>query len=236
MNHRASSARTLRILGKQEGTVLGVRHGWLPLKFERIMSMKVKRNLSGRRSSKPVRHPKAGFTLVELVYVAIIIGVLAVLIAPRLNVSRLRMNSAVQEVATELMAAQRNAVLRGHDVVVAIDEGASWFRIHLDANNDGMIQNGEDTRVSQLGDGVTFGRAGAPPLTPSTQMVTFQQTQGSLKALTFHRNGSASEAGVIYLTHELVNDPYDDRAVEIVRSTAKVKCWNHTNGTWREAC
>ncbi len=180
--------------------------------------------------------PTAGFTLVEITYVAIIIGILAMFAAPLLDVSKYRMNSAVVEVATELMAAQRNAVLRGHDVVVAIDENEKWLRIHLDANNDGYIQATEDTKVAQLGDGVTFGRAGSETLSPSSQTITFTQKQGSLKALTFHRNGSASEAGLIYLTHEQVKDPLDDRAIEIIRSTAKVKCWNNYAGSWKETC
>ena len=187
-------------------------------------------------SRSATRGPTAGFTLVELIYVTIIIGILAMFAMPILNVAKFRMNSAVVEVATELMAAQRNAVLRGHNVVVAIDEDAKWMRIHLDANNDGRIQNGENTKVAQLGPGVTFGRAGASTLTPSTQTVTFTQTQGSLKALTFHRNGSASEAGVIYLTHEQINDPHDDRAIQVIRSTAKVKCWNNHTGSWQETC
>ena len=187
-------------------------------------------------TKNPTRSPTGGFTLVEITYVVIIIGILAMFIAPTLNVTKFRMNSAVVEVATELMAAQRNAVLRGHDVVVAIDENAKWLRIHLDANNDGQIQNGENTKVAQLGEGVTFGRSGSSTLTPSTQTITFSQKQGSLKALTFHRNGSASEAGVIYLTHLHNENPEDDRAIEIIRSTAKVKCWNNYTGSWEETC
>ncbi len=155
-------------------------------------------DLTDRSEGK--RSPGEGFTLVELLYVVILIGILAGLVAPLIDVSRFRMNSAVVEVATELMAAQRYAVLRGHDVVVAFDEEEDWLRIHLDANNDGLMQSTENTRVAQLGDGVSFGRAEGPTITPSTQIVTFTQLQGTLKALTFHRNGSASEMGVIYLT------------------------------------
>ena len=193
-------------------------------------------NRDTKMRSKGKGPPPVGFTLVELLYVVILLSILAGFAAPFFNVSRFRMNSAVMEVTTELMAAQRYAVLRGHDVVVAIDEEEEWLRIHLDANNDGLMQEDENTRVAQLGDGVIFGRADGPTLTPSTQIVTFTQLQGSLKALTFHRNGSASEAGVIYLTSTRAAQPNSNRAIEVIRSTAKVKCWSYSTGTWQETC
>lgn len=192
------------------------------------------RDIEGRCGSR--WRAAGGFTLVELIYVVILLGILAGFAAPFIDVSRFRMNSAVVEVATELMAAQRYAVIRGHDVVVAVDEDENWLRIHLDANNDGDIQSDENTRVAQLGDGVTFGRAAGPTLSPSTDIVTFTQTQDGIKALTFHRNGSASEMGYIYLTFARSSLPKSNRAIEVVRSTAKVKCWSYRTETWQETC
>ncbi len=177
-----------------------------------------------------------GFTLVELLSVVVLISILAGFAAPMIDVARFRVNSAVVEVASELMAAQRYAVLRGHDVVVAVDQSAGWLRIHLDANNDGLIQSDESTKVAQLGEGVVFGRAEGPTLTTSTQTVTFTQLQGTLKAITFHRNGSASEAGVIYLTATRAENTKSNRAIELIRSTAKVKCWSYSTETWQETC
>lgn len=178
-----------------------------------------------------------GFTLTELIYVMIIVGVLAGIAAPLLDVSRFRLNSAVVETATELMAAQRSAVLRGHDVVVAIDEGNRRLRVHLDANNDGEIQTTEIWKVVDLGDGVTFGRVGAPKLSVPEGAVTFTQTQGTLKAVTFHRNGGASERGLFYLNAMGGGaGAGNQRAVEVIRSTAKIKCWSYSTGTWMETC
>lgn len=182
------------------------------------------------------RRPQSGFTLVELIYIVILLGIMAGFAAPFIDVSRFRLNSAVMEVTTQLMSAQRYAVLRGHDVVIAFDEDEEWMRIHLDANNDGLIQSDENTSVAQLGDGVTFGRAPGATLSASTENVTFTQKQGGLKALTFHRNGSASEIGYIYLTFSRSSLPKANRAAEIVRSTAKVKCWSYRTETWEEAC
>ena len=121
-------------------------------------------------------------------------------------------------------------------MVVAIDEDEEWMRIHLDANNDGLVQSQENTRVAQLGDGVMFGRAAGSLLSASTEVVTFSQKQGGFKALTFHRNGSASEMGLIYLTAQKGNLAKSNRAIEVVRSTAKVKCWSYKTGAWQETC
>ena len=189
---------------------------------------------SSRKRTKAL--PSRGFTLVELLYVVVLISILAGFAAPFIDVSRFRMNSAVVEVATELMAAQRYAVLRGHDVVVAFDEENRWLRVHLDANNDGMVQSQENTRVAQLGEGVSFGRAPGPTISPSTEIVTFTQSQGEFKSLTFHRNGSASEAGLVYLTPTRGARPKGNRALQVIRSTAKVKCWSFSTENWQETC
>lgn len=188
------------------------------------------------RSRRRRKNPPGGFTLVELIYVVILLGILAGFAAPFIDVAKFRMNSAVIKVATELMAAQRYAVLRGHDVVVAFDEENEWMLIHLDANNNGIIDMGENTRAAQLGDGVTFGRAPGPTLTPNTEKITFTQHQGSHRSLTFHRNGSASEMGIIYLTFSKSALTRSNRAVEVIRSTAKVRCWSYGTENWQETC
>ena len=199
--------------------------------------MGLKEGLVGAGRRQRGRLGEGGFTLTELIYVMILVGILAGIDAPLLDVSRFRLNSAVIEAATELMAAQRSAVLRGHDVVVAIDEGNLRLRIHLDANNDGQVQSGETWKVTELGEGVAFGRVGAPKLSDSESGVTFTETQGSFKAVTFHRNGGASERGIIYLNARGGGaEAENQRAVEVIRSTSKIKCWSHSTGSWMETC
>ena len=190
-------------------------------------------------SSDPARRrcSRKGFTLVELIYVMLVVGIIATIAIPAINVSRFRLDSAVVEVATGLMAAQRTAVLRGHDVVVAFDVSGTLLRIHNDANNDGLLQGGEYYRVAQLGEGVAFGRSGVDPLSASSDDITFTQLQSGHKTVTFHRNGSASEEGIIYLTGAGgAATEGNTRAVEVVRATARIKCWSYLTSTWRETC
>ncbi|MCK5652477.1 MAG: prepilin-type N-terminal cleavage/methylation domain-containing protein [Gemmatimonadetes bacterium] len=190
-------------------------------------------------SSDPARrrHSRKGLTLVELLYVMIIVGIVVAVAIPAINVSRFRLDSAVVEVATGLMAAQRTAILRGHDVVVAFDVSGTLLRIHNDANNDGLMQDGEYFKVAQLGEGVAFGRSNADQLSESGDDITFTQLQGGHRTVTFHRNGSASQEGIVYLTGAGgAANASNTRAVEVVRATARIKCWSFKTGTWRETC
>jgi prepilin-type N-terminal cleavage/methylation domain-containing protein len=178
-----------------------------------------------------------GFTLVELIYVMIIVGILAGMAAPLVDLSRLRMDSAATGVASSLAAAQRTAVFRGHDIVVAMELDANRLRIHTDANNDGRIQTTEVWKVVELPEGVAFGLTGAEALSSGAPPVTFLGKQGTLSRLTFHRNGSASEMGYIYLTGEGGGaQDRNSRAIEVVRATARIKCWSHNTGSWQENC
>lgn len=173
----------------------------------------------------------------ELIYVMLIVGIIATIAIPAINVSRFRLDSAVVEVATGLMAAQRTAILRGHDVVVAFDVSGTLLRIHNDANNDGLLQDGEYSKVAQLGEGVAFGRSDADQLSASSDDITFTRLQSGHRTVTFHRNGSASEEGIVYLTGVGgAANANNTRAVEVVRATAKIKCWSYQTGTWRETC
>ena len=183
------------------------------------------------------RHSRKGFTLVELLYVMIIVGIVVTIAIPAINVQRFRLDAAVVEVATGLMAAQRNAVLRGHNVVVAFDVDGTLLRIHYDANNDGILQSGEYIKFAQLGEGVAFGRSNADQLSASSDNITFTQLQGGYRKVTFHRNGSASEEGIVYLTGaDGAANANNTRAVEVVRATARIKCWSFLTSTWRETC
>jgi prepilin-type N-terminal cleavage/methylation domain-containing protein len=188
---------------------------------------------------KPITGSRSGdgFTLVELLYVLTLVGVLLGIAGPLLNVDRFRVNSAVIEVATELMAAQRSAILRGHDIVVAVNPVENRLRVHVDANNDGLIQSTESWKVLDLQEGVILGLSEAPEMSIEKAPVTFKKKQGVLPAITFHRNGSASERGFLYLTGRGGGGQgKNDRAIEVIRSTAKIKCWSFQTGTWMETC
>jgi prepilin-type N-terminal cleavage/methylation domain-containing protein len=183
-----------------------------------------------------------GFTLVELIMVMVLMGILIGIVAPLMRPEKFQMDGAVVEVASTLTAQQRNAVLRQHDIVLAVDSAKNEIRVHYDLDNDGTVDSGEPFHVVQLDRGVTFGRGGTPARPMGSNTTSLTSTQDGLPALTFHRNGSASEEAVVYLTSARAGVgspagyPDDGRAIEIERATGRVRCYSYATGTWIQTC
>lgn len=181
-------------------------------------------------------HPRAGYSLAELMVVIVIIGISLALAAPRVNLSRTRTEAAVHTVASALMAAQRAAVSSQHDVVVAFDAAQGRMRIHHDVDGDGVMDAGERVRWEVLGRGVTFGRGTAGTMAQlGSGPVSFTRTQGGLRAVTFSRSGSASEEGGAYLATAgaAVPPATASRAVVVDRATGRAVAWRYTPSGWQ---
>lgn len=179
---------------------------------------------------------RQGFTLIEIVIVLAIIGLLAVIALPNIDLGRYQANSAMQGVGSTLLAAQRRAVTRQHDVVVTFNVPNNAISIHEDANNDGVVDANERNIAYPVGDKVVFGNGGAPNHPIGAGPITFSKIVRGLPAVTFHRNGSASESGGFYLTtRRAVNAggiPTDGRVIEIERSTGRASWYRYVNGAW----
>lgn len=178
-----------------------------------------------------------GFTLVEVIIVCVMIGLLVLIAVPRINFQRARVDSAAVQVTSQLLLAQRIAVMRQYDVRVVFDSTKYEMTIHQDANNDGKVDTGEQTRKEKLTDGVQYGHVGAV-VYGAGPSVTFEKDPISkLPTLVFHRNGSGSEEGAIHLTNRPAGSKIDDRVVRITRATGLAKCWNRrVSSTWTEGC
>jgi prepilin-type N-terminal cleavage/methylation domain-containing protein len=188
-----------------------------------------------RNPASQQSHGNRGFTLVEMLMVVVIIGVLTSIVLPRIDFTRYRVDGAMQTAGLLLVSAQQLAVTRQHDVVVGFDEANASIRVHEDANNDGVIDAGERVRNRPLGDNVVFGRATAPAYAIGSSDVTFTQTKAGLPSVTFHRNGSASEYGGVYLTSKraaLGGLSKDSRLIEVERATGRTSWYRYLNGTW----
>ena len=186
------------------------------------------------------RYDRGGFSLLELIVIMAFIGLLAGIAAPRIDVAKFRMDSAAVEVSTALHAAQQTALLRGHNVNVAFDTAQGALVVHYDADNDKTIDSSETWRTIELGEGVAFGRGGAPALNGVTAGVSFTVTINSKPGMRFYRNGSTSEAGTVYLTSRQgqIGGTYAEhsRAMEIERSTGRIRCYSYKSGAWEEKC
>lgn len=177
---------------------------------------------------------EAGFTLMELL---LVIGLVAILLAfaiPRVNRGRFRVDAQVQTFGFVLNTAQREAVLRQHDVILSFEMDTGRLRVTMDVNNSRQADTGERVSSYPLEEGVAFGLGGAPGLSWGTNPVTFPEVAGE-PTLTFHRNGSASSFGAIYLTSTrgLVEHA---RAIEVERATGEVRCHSYRTGSWELTC
>jgi prepilin-type N-terminal cleavage/methylation domain-containing protein len=195
-------------------------------------------------SSAPVRAIRSssragqqGFSLVEVLLVVVVMGMLMAIALPRLRLDRYRSNSGAQVVAGALSHAQRQAISRQADVRVAFDVPNNRLRIHEDANNDNVIDAGERVVSTPLPEGVTFGRGTAAARAIGGAVVTFTQTQDGMPLVIFRRDGTASEAGGVYLSTVAglsLDRKEDVRAVELSRATGRTSWFSYATGAWKQ--
>ena len=188
---------------------------------------------------------RRGFTLAETMIVLIMVGVLAAIAAPRLDVQRFHLDSAVHAVTTTVLAAQREAVSRQHNVLVLVDSAAGTMRIGWDANNDEQLGTGERARAVALPPAVRFGRlavTGAPG--GPTGAITPLRSCGGTPCLVLQRNGSADRVAGFYLSSARAitagGTPSRDlaretRYIEVQRASGRPHTWTFTGTTWRRA-
>ena len=77
----------------------------------------------------PPRPSQAGFTLVELVIVIVILGALAVVVLPRLGESSFRSAAFAEQVATAFRYGQRLAVATGCEIQVEVSSATSSYAV-----------------------------------------------------------------------------------------------------------
>ena len=184
-----------------------------------------------------MRLRRVSFTLIELLLVLVIIGIVVGVAAPKIDVTKLKVESAVQAVGTTLLATERLSITTQHDVIVLFDQANEAMRIHEDRNNDGVIDPGEHVRAVPLGEAIVFGRGTAPAMPMGPGPITFKKVIAGLPALVFHRDGSASEVGGFYLTSRRAattgTRPQDARAVQVERATGRASWYRYNPPTWR---
>ena len=187
------------------------------------------------KRAQPIPNDR-GFSTLEVLLVVAIMGVLAVIALPRIDLYRIQANSAIQIMSTTMVAAQREALTKQHDIILTFDVPNRRMRLIWDANSNSVVDAGERTRSVPLDDRIRFGLGGAPARAFGAAPVNFTRTINGLPALIFHRNGSASGIGGFYVTSSrAVLDGTtkwnrDTRAVEIVRATGRTE-WFKYNGT-----
>jgi hypothetical protein len=137
-----------------------------------------------------------------------------------------------------MLALQRDAIAKQHNIVVMIDAPGRSLRALYDSTNDIRISTNERVRMVPLGEEIVLGKPAAVPNrafgSSAVNFTTTEQTTG-LPAIVLYRNGSAKEAGGLYLStvkamRGVVGHENETWAMEIVRATGRAE-WLRWNGT-----
>lgn len=185
------------------------------------------------RSIARQRAARRGFTLLELTVVLIMVGVIAAMAVPRLNYEKYRADAAMRTVRTVMQGAQRNAIMRQTNVVVAFDVSNRQMRIVEDANNNCVYDGGERSTSRPLEDGAKFavpatgyGSTPAAAVTGSNLCML-----AGLPAVQFLRDGAASSDVDVYLTSSR-GAAVDYRLVRVTRATGRTESFRPSGATW----
>jgi Tfp pilus assembly protein FimT len=168
----------------------------------------------------------------------VVIGSIVAFVIPSIDPDRGRVEASMFSIGSTLMGAQREAVARQHDVLVTFDAPGSRVVLDFDANNNGLQDPGERRRVVEVERQVVFARAGAPARAFGPAPISFANGPSGLPELVYHRNGSASQSGGLYVTSAKASAGAsrriaDTRAVEIVRATGRTEWWRYDGSAWR---
>jgi len=181
---------------------------------------------------------RSAVTLIELLMVVTIIGVVVGIGVWKIDVARYQINGDQQVVGTALIAAQREAIAKQHNMIVVFDAGNSAMRIVSDSNNNGQADANENVRTIMLGDRVRYGLGTATAMSWGASAISFTTLEGGsgLPCVIFYRNGSASESRGVYLASTRAQaDPAfvrDVRAIHVERATGRAEWWHYDGSTW----
>jgi len=179
-----------------------------------------------------------GFSATELMLVITIMGIMSGIALTKVDIAKMEANSAVQVLSTSMVAAQREAITKQHDLILTFDATQRTVRMIWDRDSDGIIDGNERVRAIPLDGRIGFGLGGSTARGFGSNAINFNRDIGGRPALIFHRNGSASGIGGFYLTstRAMANPAKyssDTRAVEIVRATGRTE-WHRWTGTaWK---
>ncbi|MEO7963317.1 MAG: type II secretion system protein [Gemmatimonadaceae bacterium] len=182
------------------------------------------------RAFSPARR---GFSLVEMLIVAVLLGLIAAFAVPRVNYERYRADAAMRTLRVVLQGAQRNAIMRQTNVVVAFDMTNRKMIIVEDANNNCTWDSGERKSVRPLEEGAKFAIPASPYGAPASAAVSGANTCTMLgfPAIQFLRDGAASTDLNAYVTSSRGTSA-DFRLIRVTMATGRTEAFRYTGTSW----
>jgi prepilin-type N-terminal cleavage/methylation domain-containing protein len=190
------------------------------------------------RCNSTARPDGRGFTLIEMLIVVTLICIILAVAVPRINISRIRSKSAVTSIGTTMLALQREAISKQHNILVVIATSPRQIQVVYDSNDNERWDNNERERPIPLGEEIVFGKPAAVTARAfGTNPVNFTNTEptSGLPAIVLYRDGSAKEYGGLYLSTGkamagAANHQAETWAMEMIRATGRPE-WYRWNGT-----
>ncbi len=169
---------------------------------------------------------RSGLSTVELSVTVALLGMALSLGMQRIDSTSWKLDAASRDVAQRARTARALAVLKQHNMVLSIDMGETAVVLHEDENNDGIVNGDERVTRYHLDKGIYFTRGTAPAFEGYTEDA-YSFDSG---VLTFRRNGSASEEGVLYIARR---NGKRARAVVVSRATGYTEIKRNNGAGWQ---
>ncbi|MEO8031135.1 MAG: prepilin-type N-terminal cleavage/methylation domain-containing protein [Gemmatimonadota bacterium] len=181
---------------------------------------------------------RQGVTLIEMLIVVTMISIILAISIPKLNMSRLRAKSAVTSLGTTMLALQREAISKQHNILVLFADTPRQIRVVYDSNSNERWDAGERERPIPLGEEILFGKPTAVTARAfGGNTINFTNTEPTtgLPAIVLYRDGSAKQYGGVYLTTGkaiagAAGHEGETWAMEMIRATGRPE-WYRWNGT-----
>lgn len=178
---------------------------------------------------------RSGFSMIELVTTLIIMGIVAAMAVPRIDLSRMRSDAALRQIMTVMMQAQRTALTKQHNVLVNIDVPNGRVRMVEDKNNSNTYDTGDHAVWVAFEPGVKFSASPAP-LDGLSGVASFARpkTIDSFPTVIFRRNGAASSDVALFISAR-PSEASASRAVFITQSTGRADGYKYASTGWVRA-
>jgi type II secretory pathway pseudopilin PulG len=174
-------------------------------------------------------------TLIEMVMVLVMIGLLVGIAIPRINVARMKSDSAGRLVRMLMMRAQRTSITRQSNTIVSFDLVNARVRIVEDYNNNDTLNTGDRVYWRRLSEGARFLTPTMARVSGGTATSALQGsnliTVSSYPSVVFRRDGSASSDIEIYMAGR-AGVANEVRALWIDPSTGRTDLYRWNGTAW----